>query len=244
MNRLHILDAGQKRAARPLWRIVACLAGWGLACSPLFAGTLQLSGGGVGTFNIAVTSVREARFQATTHQQYDYSCGSAAVATLLRYHYDHPVTEQAVFEEMFRFGNQDTIRKQGFSLLDIKSYLARHGFEADAFGLPLQALVDAHVPALVLLSEKGYNHFVVVKGVRQGRVLMGDPSSGTRALSITQFESVWPSKLLFVIHSRHAQVRFNNPADWQAAPLAPLALGLEAAGLSSLPWPKLGPGDY
>lgn len=220
--------------------VVLSLATWGSAQ----AGTLQILGMGAGSFDVPLVSLREARFAATTRQQYDYSCGSAAVATLLSFHYNHPVTEQAVFEDMFARGDQDKIRHEGFSLLDIKAYLERNGFVADAFQLPLVKLVESGLPALVLISEKGYNHFVVVKGLRDGRVLVGDPSSGTRALSQESFESVWASKLLFVIHNRQDQAHFNTTADWHVAPRAPLAAGVTADDVATLPWPKRGTGDY
>lgn len=222
--------------AAALW---LCLAGLGAQ-----AGTLQLMGMGGGAFSVPVVSLQEARFTATKRQQYDFSCGSAAVATLLSFHYNHPVNEQAVFEDMFARGNQDKIRKEGFSLLDIKSYLARQGFVADAFELPLQKLLESGLPALVLISERGYNHFVVVKGMQDGRVLIGDPSSGTRALSVERFEALWQSKLLFVIHNQQDKAHFNSAAEWQVAPRAPLASGVAAEVGVGLAWPKLGPGDY
>lgn len=163
---------------------------------------------------------------------------------MLTYHYNHPVSEQAVFEDMFALGDQDKIRKEGFSLLDIKLYLGRNDFVADAFELPLQKLVESGLPALVLISERGYNHFVVVKGMRDGRILLGDPSSGTRAMSQDRFDALWQSKLLFVIHNKQDEARFNRTADWQVAPRAPLVSGVAADASTGLSWPKLGPGDY
>lgn len=214
-----------------------------LACAAAEAGTMQMVGMGGGAFSVPVTSLQEARFTATTRQQYDFSCGSAAVATLLTYHYNYPVSEQAVFEDMFARGDQDKIRKEGFSLLDIKSYLGRNDFIADAFELPLSKLMESRLPALVLISEKGYNHFVVVKGMQDGRILIGDPSSGTRAMALEKFHGIWPNKLLFVIHNKQDTARFNIAAEWQVAPRAPLASGA-ADSRTALPWPKLGPGDY
>ncbi|HHZ6528758.1 TPA: C39 family peptidase, partial [Burkholderia contaminans] len=70
-----------------------------------------------------VTSLKEARFKRTVKQQYDFSCGSAAVATLLNYQYDYPMTEQTAFAQMWENGNQEKIRQQGFSLLDIRRFL-------------------------------------------------------------------------------------------------------------------------
>ena len=191
-----------------------------------------------------VTSLREARFAATVRQQYDYSCGSAALSTLLTYHYGHPVAEDQVFEEMYRLGDQARIRVEGFSLLDMKRYLEAHGYDADGFQAPLDRLVEAGIPAIVLANEHGYNHFVVVKGVRGGRVLIGDPAGGTRSVVRTGFESAWVNGILFVIGNRQAAARFNADTDWHAAPRAPLPDGVDRGGLAGITMPKLGPGDF
>src|ERR1700759_4508084 len=127
-----------------------------------------------------VTSLKEARFKRTIKQQFDFSCGSAAVATLLTYQYNYPVSEQTAFQEMFENGDQQKIRQQGFSLLDIKRFLERRGFVADGYELPLKKLAETNTPAIVLISESGYPHFVVVKGLRNDRVLIGDLATGTR----------------------------------------------------------------
>ncbi len=210
---------------------------------PAQAGMLELAGIG-GKYTVPVTSLKEARFKATMRQQYDFSCGSAAVATLLTHQYDYPVSEQAVFEEMFASGDRQKIRKEGFSLLDIKHYLEAHGFKADGFEQPLQKLLDAHLPAIVLISEKGYHHFVVIKGLRDGRILIGDPSNGTRAIARSSFESIWVNKLLFVIHNKQELAKFNDTADWRVAPRAPLAEGINHDGLANVTLPKFGPGDF
>ena len=198
----------------------------------------------VGNFSLPITSLKAARFKTTLRQQYDFSCGSAAVATLLTHHYAYPMTEQLAFEQMYAQGDQKKIRKEGFSLLDIKRFLALHGFTGDGFQLPLQKLVESGYPAIVLLSEKGYNHFVVIKGIDEGRVLIGDPAGGTRAVPRGSFEAMWPSKLLFVIHDKQGPIRFNAAADWQVAPRAPLQAGINRNGLDALTLPKHGPGDY
>lgn len=199
---------------------------------------------GVGDVVMPVTSLRQARVARTLLQKFDFSCGSAALATLLTHHYGHPVTEQQVFEEMYARGDQQKIRREGFSLLDMKRYLAAHGFEADGFDEPLDKLAEARIPAIVLINENGYHHFVVVKGVQPGRVLIGDPAQGTRALSLQAFERMWQSRLLFVIHNRMAHARFNLAADWRVAPRAPLGSGVARDSLSPITLPKMGPGDF
>jgi predicted double-glycine peptidase len=199
---------------------------------------------GSGDVIMPVTSIRQARLAGTLLQQYDFSCGSAAVATLLTHHYGYPVSESTVFEYMYRHGDQSKIQREGFSLLDMKRFLKAQGFEADGFEQPLDKLAEARVPAIVLINENGYQHFVVVKGLRDDRVLIGDPANGTRAVPRLAFEASWHSGLLFVIHNRMESAHFNMAADWRTAPQAPLLAGINRDGLAGVTMPKHGPGDF
>lgn len=199
---------------------------------------------GGGDVVMPVTSIRQSRLAGTLLQQYDFSCGSAAVATLLTHHYGLAISESTVFESMFRQGDPQKIRREGFSLLDMKRFLKSQGFEADGFEQPLEKLLEARVPAIVLINENGYHHFVVVKGLRGDRVLLGDPANGTRAVLRPDFEASWQSRLLFVIHNRMESAHFNRTADWRAAPQAPLMAGVNRDGLAAITMPALGPGDF
>ena len=212
------------------------------ASAPVTA--IDIAGTASGSYVLPITSLKEAKFKATVRQQYDYSCGSAALATLLTHHYGYPVTEQAVFGDMFDRGDQAKIQREGFSLLDMKLYLQTHGFKADGFELPLDKLLESGLPAIVLIDERGYHHFVVVKGLRDGRVLLGDPSSGARTLTRLRIEAIWANKLLFVIHSQQSLARFNVEAEWQLVPSAPFGTGLQQDGLGARTLGKLGPGDF
>ena len=213
-----------------------------LSLSPLaHAATVEVRGPRDGGFAARVISVKEARFTTTVRQQYDFSCGSAAVATLLTHHYGIPITEREVFEKMFAQGDQAKIRKEGFSMLDMKRYLESRGFRADGFEQPLERLEQEKLPAIVLLSERGYRHFVVVKGIGRGRVLVGDPAMGTRALSFDRFSRLWVNQLLFVIHNRRELAQFNRAGDWHVAPGAPLFEAIvRDRSLDSLPVRRAG----
>ncbi len=220
-----------------------------LHCLLLLAGnaqavTLSLPAFGGGQYSVPVTSLKEARFKATMRQQFDFSCGSAAVATLLTHQYGYPISEQKVFEAMYARGDRQKIQKEGFSLLDIKMFLEASGFKADGFALPLEQLQSAGLPAIVLIAERGYHHFVVVKGMRDGRVLLGDPSAGTRAISRKAFEAIWVNRLLFVIHNQRQRAKFNDTIDWRAAPRSPLSAGINRDTLSNVTLPKFSTGDF
>lgn len=213
-----------------------------IACAQ--AGAVDLPGAAGGSYALHVTSLKEARFRSTVRQQFDFSCGSAAVATLLSYHYDTPVSERQVFDAMYAQGDQQKIQREGFSLLDMKRYLAGLGFIADGYQQPLHKLAEARFPAIVRIRENGYEHFVVIKGVDDSRVLLGDPAGGTRAMRRADFEAVWQDQLLFLIHNWRGQPHFNMAGDWRVAPRAPLEQGINRGSLTDITLPKNGSGNY
>ncbi|HSV60095.1 MAG TPA: C39 family peptidase [Variovorax sp.] len=224
-------------------RSLLCLALLAAATSVAAQQAYMPSMGG-GDYVLPITSMKQARTRTTLIQKYDFSCGSAAVATLLTHHYGYPVTEEAVFQGMYTTGDQAKIHKEGFSLLDMKRYLAEHGFEADGFQQPLDKLREARVPAIVLINESGYYHFVVVKGVEGDRVLLGDPARGTRTMSRRDFEARWQNSLLFVIHNQMERARFNVASEWKVTPRPPLGEGINRGSMSDYTLPKMGPGDF
>lgn len=207
------------------------------------AATMALNDNAGQTYILHIATLKEVKYRNTIHQKYDFSCGSAAVATLLTYQYNYPVNEQVVFEQMYVHGDRQKINKEGFSLLDIKQYLQSIGFDADGFHATLAQLEKANLPAIVLIEDRGYHHFVVIKGVRYGRVLIGDPARGTRAIPQDRFDQLWKNGLVFVIHNKRELAHFNTDSDWRNAPLAPLGIGVDRRGLDAITMPKYGPGD-
>lgn len=216
---------------------------WMAATSPAQAASVDMRVPHGASYSMKLTSLKEARYKTTVRQQYDFSCGSAATATLLTYQYGHRVSEAEVFARMYASGDKAKIRSEGFSLLDMRRYLHSQGFAADGFDLPLDKLFEEGLPAIVLLNDRGYRHFVVVKGMRGGRVLVGDPARGTRAMSRVQFERLWDNRVLFVVHNRRSIAQFNHPRDWRTAPPAPMEMGVQREGLRNIVMPRRGPGD-
>lgn len=196
-------------------------------------------------FSVRVTSLKQARYRGTIRQQYDYSCGSAALATLLTYQYGDPVSEQQVFTRMYERGDQAKIKREGFSLLDIKRYLKARGYAGDGFEVPLDKLVAVGLPAIALIRDRTYNHFVVIKGTREDRVLIGDPASGSRIVSRTQFEKLWPSRIVFIVHNKRENATFNAAADWRLlTPAAPVIVALSRDSLANITLLRPGPNDF
>lgn len=226
-------DAGRRRA----WQALHLVFGLYLfgAAAPSGAGSVWLPGI-AGVNNVPVDSIYERKFQQVIRQQYDFSCGSAALATLLTYHYEQPTTEQNAFEFMYANGNAEKIRQAGFSLLDMKTYLEGHGFQADGYQATLETLAEVGVPAIALINVRGYRHFVVVKGLENGEVLVGDPALGLRFVSRDEFEGMWHNGILFIIRNQ-AEVgkrNFNVDKEWRLLARAPLGKAVDRISLESL----------
>lgn len=212
---------------------------------PSFAGVVPVPAATGGNFFVKVKSVKELRFRTVLKQQFDFSCGSAALATLLAYHYEDKVSEQDVFKEMFDKGNQEKIRREGFSLLDIKNYLIGRGYRADGFRTSLDKLSSIGVPAIVLINHNGYRHFVVVKGISQREVLLGDPAAGLKRMARTDFEPMW-NGILFLIRNKKdvAQSTFNRAGEWSVQAKAPLGAAMTNSDLARVTFLLPGRNDF
>lgn len=198
------------------------------------AGEVTIPGVFGGVFDVPVTSIRERRLMTIVRQEYDFSCGAAAVATLLTYHYLNPTDEAHVFEAMFEVGDQEKIRDVGFSMLDMKSYLEARGFHVDGFRLPLDKVEDIGVPVITLIDINGYRHFVVVKGMQDGRVLVGDPAYGTNVMDRERFQEIWSGTVLAIRDEPYEAMEYFNVADeWRVRPNAPVADAVDNQGLAS-----------
>jgi hypothetical protein len=178
--------------------------------------------GPVGDLRVPLESVEQRRYATVVRQRYDFSCGSAALATLLRFHYGLGQDEADVFRGMWAKGNREQIRRLGFSLLDMKRYLASIGYEADGFEVTLDEVAKAGVPGIALINLNGYRHFVVVKGVAGGEVLVGDPALGLKTMEAAAFGKAW-NGVYFALNSKldTGRAHFNRDAQWAQYARAP-----------------------
>jgi hypothetical protein len=212
-------------AVRSFSRFALAAACSAALAAPPAAAEVRLSGQAGGSYQVKVMSWWEIPFRSVVRQQYDFSCGSAAVATLLSYHYARPTPERAAFAHMWEKGEQEVIRKSGFSMLDMKNYLNAAGYRAEGFRMKPDQLASLNRPAIVLLDLKGYKHFVVLKGVRDGKVLVGDPMLGLGQYSLRDFAKVWNGVLLAVVDGGSRGPGFNLASDWGPWATAPLEEG-------------------
>lgn len=217
---------------------IGLLALAGCSTAPIAQADNRIDQSGSFAFRLPTSSLIDQRFGTVVRQRYDFSCGSAALATLLRYHYGDAEDEASVFAGMWRDGDQAQIRRLGFSLLDMKRYLASRRLSADGYRVPLAEIAHVGLPGIALIDFDGYKHFVVVKGVQGGSVLLGDPSLGLRWVSVKTFQKQW-NGVFFALNDRKAvgQAHFDQVADMRLAPrgsYGPWAGPLSQSGLDLL----------
>lgn len=175
----------------------------GLACSGGIARAAEVSFATVlpngALYRAPVESMQAARFRNIVRQHTDFSCGAAALATLLKYGYDLNVDEATVLAGLMGVANSDTVRKQGFSLLDVKRYVDDLGLRGRGYRITETRLLTVRVPTIALIQTNGYRHFVVLKLIDHGRVEIADPALGNTSMSLAQFMQIWPSRALFAV---------------------------------------------
>lgn len=211
------------------WRngalLFAACAAWAGAPMRDAAAEVRFHGEAGGHYSVTVTSYRDIPFRTVVRQQYDYSCGSAALATLMHYHYGVSVGEAEIFRAMFERGDQERIRRVGFSMLDMRSFLETHGFTADGLRLSLDRLAALETPAIALITHDNYRHFVVVKGITDTHVLVGDPTFGLQIHTREAFQAMWNGVVLAVRRAPQTATTpvFNEEDEWRPWATAPLS---------------------
>lgn len=171
--------------------ITACLLGWivpftCMAADPMFHGLAGLTGHAIRTAALAdlVTPYRTLRYAGVVGQTDDYTCGPAAVATLLSEYFRIDATEQAVLERVERFMAERGQALGGpISALDLVQTMAVLGLPTRGYRVTADALVDYFRrggPPVIAHVTRPQRHFVVIVGSVGTNLVLADPSWGRR----------------------------------------------------------------
>lgn len=150
---------------------------------------------------VMIKPALEDQFRGIVRQAYDYSCGSAALTTLLNGYVGTQLDEQQVMSGLMKFGETDKIvERRSFSLLDMKRFVSALGLESGGYRGEFKDLVNQDQPAIVPISYAGFKHFVVYKGYKNGRVYVADPALGNISFEERRFQDIWENNTLFLIN--------------------------------------------
>jgi predicted double-glycine peptidase len=167
-----------------------CLAAIAITAPSAFAGERK-----------SVRSLLEIRQEGVIVQKWETSCAAAALATVLTFSQNDPVSEKVVAQGMLRSTDPIKVKvRGGFSLLDMKRFVETRGFNGAAYkGLSMEDLLTLQSP-IVPIDFHGNPHFVVVRGLNAaGEVHLADPAFGNHAMSVKTFQAVWKDGIGFVV---------------------------------------------
>ena len=126
-------------------------------------------------------------------QNFDYSCGSAALATLVSAA-GSPTSELEILKSVFARldeAAQSRVINEGLSLLDLKIAAEALGHRAEGYRVGPEVISRLQRPVIVYIEPNGYRHFVVLKGIVEDRAFLADPSGGNVRMPIWRFLDMW-----------------------------------------------------
>ena len=166
-------------------------------------------------FQRYVTSWTAQRKQHVVLQRRDFSCGAAALATLMRYHWGDPhIGETRLLEETVRMLSPEEMKdriKNGLSLTDLRRLAVQVGYNASIGEITFDKLSETKVPVIVGIIINDYDHFVVFRGTDGRYVYLADPSRGKIRVPIAVFLEQWQENLVLVVVPRTGNIERGSP---------------------------------
>lgn len=173
------------------------------------------------TLKKEVKSWIEFKNERLTRQNYDYSCGSAALATLLSHYYDANVTEEMILKSVLEVKGIDKQASElenqegnsGLSFYDLSQYASTQGFKAVGIALGMEELKKLQIPVIVFVKIRKQEHFTVLKKMDERYAYLADPSFGNIRVSHAKFKEMFftreaedkPGKILAVLAQGNAK---------------------------------------
>ncbi|PIG97331.1 peptidase C39 bacteriocin processing [Deinococcus sp. UR1] len=146
-----------------------------------------------------VTTYRTLRYASVVGQTTDFTCGPAALATLLTHYYGRPVSEETFTErsvaDMQARGKEVV---EGLTLLSLRNALTTESVSSVGYKLTLEQLRVVLAQGLPVVANVVYpkGHYYLVLAVDDQNVLLADPSWGVRSQPIRNFLNAWNGVVL------------------------------------------------
>jgi uncharacterized protein len=130
-----------------------------------------------------VTSFAQKKRDGTVLQNYEESCGAAALATLMGLFGVHK-SEKDVLDK--------TAKTDMLSLAELSVTAKAFGFRAEGYKIDKSIFENLSFPVIAKIEkEDNYPHFVVVANQKGDFVTLLDPNFGRYAIAKNEFYSIW-----------------------------------------------------
>ena len=165
-------------------------------------------------FQQGVCDWRELKRQNIVMQKQDYSCGAAALATVVRYYWEDEVGEEYFLRLILMTLTPAELQervKNGLTMTDLRLAAVKGGYQSTIGKLTFEKLTESKVPLVVGITFRGFDHFVVFRGWDGYYVYLADPIRGNVRLPAWEFVEQWQKNAVLVVAKPGADVRETSP---------------------------------
>jgi len=162
-----------------------------------------------------VWSYKEMRERQVVMQKLDYSCGAAALATIVKYYWGDNVDENTFLSLIPRLNlTQEQVKdriENGLTLTDLRDLANLAGYQSSMGKVTFEELAEAKVPVIVGITVRKHDHFAVFRGTDGYYVYLADSIRGQIRVPITDFAQQWQKNAILVVAKPNAKVKDINP---------------------------------
>ncbi|HBV64719.1 MAG TPA: hypothetical protein DEF45_17040 [Rhodopirellula sp.] len=149
-----------------------------------------------------VKNARQIRNESIVMQQRDFSCGAAALATILNYYWEENVSETALLVLVAKLLTKEELRDRvanGLSLMDLKRVAQAGGYTAIVGKFSIERLGESKLPLIVAITVNEYDHFVVYRGRDENFIYLADPIRGKLRVPVETFVEQWQKNAILAV---------------------------------------------
>lgn len=161
----------------------------------------------------SIASWIEIKNKNLVRQNFDYSCGSAALSTIMSHYYDTNTTEEAILNDILKAKGIDKDKQElqgqdvGLSFYDLSKYVSMRGLRAVGVAIDFEELKKLKIPVIVFIKLRKREHFSTLKKIDNSHVYLADPSFGNISVSHSKFKEMFyqrndenmPGKILAIL---------------------------------------------
>jgi predicted double-glycine peptidase len=192
-----------------------------------------------------VWSYKELAQRQIVMQQFDFSCGAAVLATVVRYYWGDKATEEQFLDLLPKLKLTEVQLKDrienGLTLTDLRDLANLAGYQASMGKVKLDELRQSRVPVIVGVTVNKHDHFVVFRGVDSRFAYLADPIRGNVRTPIPDFIKQWQKNAILVIAKPNAKVKDVNPMGVRESEIVRGALNDQTVRRNYLGVPNVNP---
>jgi len=142
-------------------------------------------------------------------QSKDFSCGAAALATLIQYFWGDTIGEERLLQELDKMLTAEEIADRinnGLTMTDLRRVAIRLKYQSTIGKLEFEKLAESRVPVVVGVEVNDYKHFVVYRGTDGEYVYLADPARGNLRTPVAKFQQQWQDTAVLVVAKPNVKV--------------------------------------